>query len=306
MRPFFIFSSIALCLFHSCTNPVVNTESSPEPLNSKTVLSTVNRQLSQEFKDYWYAGVAEISSYELDQDRYGENRKGEAVFIYVTEPFDPIDQVKADQTQPSNQSVLKLNATRDFITGVYPYSLISSTFLPLDTEGNALKVATSIQEWCGHTYMQFNRRADQYDVQLFNYFQSEKNKEFKIADALLENQLPSQLRFDPEAMPVGKIEMIPSTEYLRLNHIETKVLPATAHLTKTDSTYVYKLNYESGRTMEYITAHEFPYIIQSWKEEFPSRGGISRTSATLKKTLRTPYWNKSSSKYETLRDSLQL
>lgn len=43
--------------------------------------------LSQEFKSYWYSNEAEITSYKLEQARYGEMRDGTAVLIYVTEPF---------------------------------------------------------------------------------------------------------------------------------------------------------------------------------------------------------------------------
>ena len=45
------------------------------------------KQLSQEFKGYWYAGKAEVSSYKLEQARYGEIREGNAVLVYVTEDF---------------------------------------------------------------------------------------------------------------------------------------------------------------------------------------------------------------------------
>ena len=55
---------------------------------------------NQQFKDYWYAGKAEITSYKLEQSRYGELRDGKAVLVYVTEPFLPKAQVKADQKNP--------------------------------------------------------------------------------------------------------------------------------------------------------------------------------------------------------------
>ena len=34
--------------------------------------------------EYWYAGEAEITSYELNQARYGEIHKGKAVTVFVT------------------------------------------------------------------------------------------------------------------------------------------------------------------------------------------------------------------------------
>ena len=70
------------------------------------------RNLSQEFKDYWFAGTAEISTYELSENRYGEIRNGKAALIYVTEEFVPQKQVKANQSNPNNKSVLKLNSVK--------------------------------------------------------------------------------------------------------------------------------------------------------------------------------------------------
>ncbi len=48
---------------------------------------TTQAQLSQAFKQHWFDGHAEISSYELTQSCYGEQRKGKAVLIFVTEDF---------------------------------------------------------------------------------------------------------------------------------------------------------------------------------------------------------------------------
>ena len=50
--------------------------------------------LSQEFKDYWYSGEAELTRYELEQARYGEIHRGDAVLIFVTEDFRTDKQVK--------------------------------------------------------------------------------------------------------------------------------------------------------------------------------------------------------------------
>ena len=76
--------------------------------------------LAEEFKKYWYNGTAEITSYKLEQARYGEIREGSAVMIYVTEPFLPEQQVKADNSHKTNIPVLKLNSTKNYITGIYP------------------------------------------------------------------------------------------------------------------------------------------------------------------------------------------
>ena len=104
------------------------------------------RPVSPEFKKYWYAGVAELTSYSLSQARYGELHDGHAVLVYVTEPFDPVGQVKADRPDSTSVSVLKLNRSKKFLTGIYPYSIMSSIFYPVADNQHALKLSTSVQE----------------------------------------------------------------------------------------------------------------------------------------------------------------
>ncbi|SCY03753.1 hypothetical protein SAMN05192588_0839 [Nonlabens sp. Hel1_33_55] len=301
---------IFVCFFmligcDSTGNETIAASNQPNALRND-VPDAANRSLSPEFKDYWYAGVAEISNYDLKITRYGEERDGNAVLIFVTEPFDALDQIKADKDKETNRSVLKLNATRDFYTGIYPYKIMSSTFLPLDKEENAIKVATSIQEWCGHTYMQLNNKGDKYDGVLYSYFQSEGNTEFTVENVMLENQIPNQLRIDPKLMPTGDIKIIPSTEYLRLTHNPTEALMATASLEMQDDQFIYSVIYNNGRKISYTLESTSPYKILSWYEEYPQRGSISTSTASLKKSLRTPYWNQNSNKYSVLRDSLGL
>jgi hypothetical protein len=309
MRFLFYFSILVLTLTSCDTASSTNEVDAEQNKNFDSVSyesNAASRDLSQEFKEYWYSGTAEISNYELKIDRYGEPRLGNAVFIFVTEPFDAEKQIKADQEVASNRSVFKLNATRDFYTGIYPYKIMSSTFLPLDKDENATKVATSIQEWCGHTFMQLNHRGDHYEGVLYSYFQSEGNESFTVDTALLENQIPLQLRLGPDQMPTGILQIIPSTEYLRLMHLKTEAQQATATLETSDAIYRYRIDYASGRMVEYVLEKEFPYQITSWKEEFNSSGSVSATNATLKKSLRTPYWTQNSNQYSSLRDSLSL
>ena len=88
--------SIAICtLIQSCKDKIIKNKKQLA-MYSETDENTVSKnELSREFKEYWYAGKAEITSYELEQARYGELRKGNAVLIYVTEPFLSEKQVKS-------------------------------------------------------------------------------------------------------------------------------------------------------------------------------------------------------------------
>lgn len=293
------------CLAISCDTTDTQETVATTATNRMETLEDIN--LSQEFKNYWYNGTAEISSYELSQSRYGELRNGKAVLVFVTEPFDKKDQIKADNASDDNRPVMKLNATRNFNTGIYPYSMMSSTFLPLDKKDNALKISSSIQEWCGHTYMQFNQQEANYKVQLNSYFQSEGNKEFTVENIMTENQIPLQLRLNPTEMPTGAMKVIPSAEYLRLKHIETKPYDVTASIREIEDGLLYSLRYtELDRMIAFKVQKEFPHKILAWMDRYNDGGQPQVSTGTLINTLNTAYWSQNSSEYEVLRDSLQL
>ena len=113
---------LSLFLF-SCNSSEEKKEFSENKRKNTKEKDVTYRNVSQEFKDYWYSGKAEITSYNLSQERYGEIRKGKAVNIFVSENFLPKEQVKADNVSKENISVLKLNQTKNFNTGIYPYSV---------------------------------------------------------------------------------------------------------------------------------------------------------------------------------------
>ncbi|GGD07405.1 hypothetical protein GCM10011368_06670 [Hyunsoonleella pacifica] len=258
--------------------------------------------LSQEFKDYWYAGKAEISSYKLEQARYGEIREGTAVLIYVTEDFLPEIQVKADYQNKSNIPVLKLNATKNFNTGIYPYSIMQSTFYPVANNQHALKVSSSMQEWCGHVYAQLNNK-EQFNIMSHSYFQAEADEQFKLNKTTLENELWAQLRINPKSLPTGNISVIPSFEYTRMKHVKIKAYQAEATLAENK----YTLNYKNlDRTLAINFNPKFPYDIISWEETFKSGGKLLTTKATKLKTITSPYWQKNDNASAILRDTLQL
>jgi len=273
---------------------------------TKAVDNVKIRLLSDEFKDYWYAGEAEITSYELEQARYGEIRKGHAVMIYVTEDFLPNVQVKANNQKSENISVLKLNATKKFNTGIYPYSIMQSTFYPISKEQHALKITSSIQEWCGQTYTQLNNR-ENFEINSHSYFEGEADKNFHLKKTFLENELWTQLRVNPKQLPIGSIEIIPSFEFISLKHVELKPYPANAELTSNS----YTINYpELERTLTINFNNTSPYEIISWTETVKSGFGnntkILITKATKLKTIKSPYWSKNRNRDSTLRETLKL
>ncbi|WNH09768.1 septum formation inhibitor Maf [Thalassobellus suaedae] len=265
-----------------------------------------NKKISKEFKDYWYANNAEITSYKLEQARYGEIRNGKAILIYVTEDFLPKKQVKADKNNTNNIAVLKLNAVKKFNTGMYPYSIMQSTFYPVSNNKHAIKVSSSIQEWCGHVYTQLNNK-EQFEIMSHSYFENEGDTSFKINKTILENELWTQLRIDPKSLPTGDLKIVPSFEYTRLRHIPIKAYKAVANLKNNTYSIAYQ---ELNRTISINFNTSFPYNILGWEESYKSgfgdRAKIMTTKATQIKTIKTAYWKKHDNKDVILRDTLQI
>ncbi len=283
---------------------VLNNEETKE----KTALP--KKQLSEDFKTYWYAGDAEITSYTLEQARYGEIRNGNSVLIYVTEPFLAGKQVKADRSNPDNIPVLKLNATKNYLTGIYPYSVMGSTFYPVYDNQHAIKTSLSIQEWCGHVYSQINNR-DTFEFTSHSYFEGEADQNLTLDKNMMENEIWTKIRINPNDLPIGKLKMIPSLEYIRLRHKEIKAYDANASLNSKDGITTYAINYpELKRTLNIDFSTDFPYTIEGWTEDFTSGFGPGAkqmtTKATKLKSLKTPYWGQNSNKDVILRDSLGL
>ena len=249
-------------------------------------------QKNPEFNNYWYSGKAEITSYKLSQIRYGEIHEGTAVNIFVTEDFLPEKQVKADKANKNNVPILKLNSTKNFTTGIYPYSLMTSTFSPIEINKNAIKISFSSQEWCGNTFVQLNNR-EAYQIQFYSYFESNADKKINLKKHILENDLWNQLRISPKNLPVGELQIIPSFEFLSLNHKEFKAFSAIASLEEQGAFLIYTINYPKlARTLSIKVTKDFPNTIESWEETFSSRGKILTTKAEKITAIQSAYWSK--------------
>ena len=261
-----------------------------------------NVSTSAEFKDYWYSGQGELSRYKLEQARYGEIHEGDAVLIFVTEDFRTDKQVKYEGGDRSNvESILKLNFTRKFFTGLYPYSMMSSIFTPVDQKKKTYKVTTSSQEWCGHTYAQLNLRKNKYQGRLHSYFQSEGDQEFSLEAALLEDEIWTKIRLNPLALPTGEIKIIPGSMFLRLKHHDHGVEKAVATLEELNDASLspnpvakYRVEYtDFPRILEIVFETSFPYAIVAWEEQTSAGFGNSAmltTRAVRTHTMNSAYW----------------
>lgn len=250
-------------------------------------------------ESYWDQGLAEITSYHLTQARYGELHKGSATLIFVKEPFSRTKHVKLDSPSEKDRvDVLKLNKIKKFNTGIYPYSMMTSVFSSMEnsSKGHALKITTSSQEWCGHTYTQCNYQNDEWEFQQYSYFESEGDDHFSLGDVYLEDELWNQIRIDPSKIPAGLDRMVPSTMYLRLSHIEPAAYNVRITLQDQGELQICQLEYQDlKRTLTIRFQKDFPHTIESWEESYPSAWDNSArqlvTKADLNKREMLDYWN---------------
>ena len=296
---------LCVLLTHSCAK---------KPSKEVSIKTPAPEQWAQRrntFGKYWHAGKAELSRYVLKQERYGEVHEGEAVLIFVTEPFLADKQVKHEHGELPSVPIIKLNHARRFYTGIYPYNVLTSVFSPEDsTHEIPIKVSSSIQEWCGHAYTQFNNRTEHWQMTQHSYFQDEADSQVELPIAQMEDHLFIRLRQDPKILPVGSFKMIPALHYLRFKHIKAQAYNAVGKLEEGEHKMMgslklptYTLRYpELGRELRIWFSDSFPYVIHAWEEK--QQGSELRTTAIRTKGIISDYWNHNKSSDQALREVL--
>lgn len=266
---------------------------------------------------YWTQGKAEINVYELSQNRYKDNHPGHAISIFVTEDFLTDKQVKNEYYQNKNSTwILKNIQLKKFTTGIYDYSLFSSVFTPVNRTNfpKSLKVSASSQEWCGTIYTQFNLNGRDYKAEQRSYFEKEGDVNTSIKNGILEDEVFTVLRMNPEFLPTGNFRIIPAANYVQLKHLKLKAYKAVgsvkAHMGdefQGDNLHEYRVEFpELQRTLKVVFENKAPYKIVGWLDSFPSAFDKKRrtTKATLKKQKMLPYWSQNSLKDVKLRKEL--
>ncbi len=258
------------------------------------ILGLVNlnaQRISEQFKAHWFDGNAEISSYSLNQSRYGEVRNGSAVLIYVTEDLLKKEQVKANRKSKTTIPVLKSNRTKKFLTGIYPYSIMISSFSALKSPQAIVKNSASIQEWCGQSYLQMNHKAKQLEIISHSYFEGEADQTFTLEENRTEDELWNLIRLRPQALPLGDLKLVSSLETSRLNHKKIEAYDAIATIEQKKNTTVYTINYpklERSLAIEFNSS--FPHTIEGWVEQTRGKGAAFTSTAKRIHTERRQYW----------------
>jgi hypothetical protein len=258
---------------------------------------------AQDFWAHWGDGKAELNGYALTQPRYGAPRAGRAVLVYVTEDFSDSLRVKADPGKhpPSDvHPVMKLNAVRDFPTGIYDYNVMTSTFLRVAPGWPLAKVSFSSQEWCGHVWHQIAPRGSRLAGLFHSYFDGEADGVDDLewpAGGVVEDALPILLRGWMGAyLRPGEsrtVPFLPSLLLARLRHQPlawTKATISRSAATRTVSVpagrfevSVYTVAVEGGRTLTFEVEAASPFRLVR-------QTGPEGEALALRGSTRLPYW----------------
>ncbi len=259
-----------------------------------------------DFDAYWYQGKAELSTYAVTQERYGEERPAEQVNIFVTEDFSRQKQVKLDDPAKAGDDrvpVLKMNSVRRFHTGIYDYSVMQSVFSPIDGTPT-LKITSTVQDWCGHVFTQFNLDKKEYRIRQFSYFEQEGDMDLRLPLTILEDDLWMHLRLHPDLIRMGRVQIVPATLYLRFRHKPFETHTATLAMDKGDRENTLRVTYEDiPRSLTIRFEPTSPYRILGWEE---TDNGKLMSKGQLKTVRLEPYWMQNSNKSNAMRDSLQV
>ncbi len=249
---------------------------------------------SSRFWQQWGDGKAELIGYDVITPRYGHLRSAEVAMIYVTEPFSRRTLIKDDSAQGDDRmDVLKVNVSEKFLTGVYPYSVMTSTFCPTDAiraeRFSPAKIALSAQEWCGHVYLGVWPDERAFALRGMSYFASEGDTDDRVEcpdNCLYEDALLVQLRELDGPFNNGRDwegSLVPALWRNRRSHQPLVAEPARITRRELDAN-VTRFQLEAGAFSKRFDVEKAgDKRIVAWQSSDGGRGRILRST-------RMPYW----------------
>jgi hypothetical protein len=196
--------------------------------------------------------------------------------------------------------VMKLNAVRDFQTGIYDYNVMTSAFARVAPGWSVAKVSFTGQEWCGHVFHQILPRGGRVIGTYHSYFEAEADggDDLPLPEGgVFEDVLPILLRgwIAPYLAPGESrtVPFLPSLLRVRLEHrrlawgraVISRSASATALSVPAGRFRVvtWTVAEEGGRTTTYQVESEPPYRIVRWAVD-------TGEEAVLRGSARLAYW----------------
>lgn len=261
------------------------------------------------FGAWWHDGKAELDGYRYTLTRYGQKRRGQAVAVYVTEPFSKSKSVKVDDASRNPRDTfdaLKLNLVRDFQTGIYDYDTMTSLFVR-SADFEPVKVSFTSTEWCGNVYEELHLDPGLVTQKLSSYFEDESatREERRPRGGLLEEELFVKLRGLNGAFLVSgesrTVPFLPGSFRRRLTHQPMRWTSARIErLAATRAVVVpagrfeataYSVKIENGAEGLFFIESRYPHRVVRWEWKPPVAGADEANDAgELTGSARLQYW----------------
>lgn len=262
-----------------------------------------------EFGSHWHDGRAEIDGYRFAVQRYGEPRTGQAVMVFVTEPFRAGTRVKADNPSRAPADVfeaLKLNLVRDFQAGIYDYSTMVSLFSRSDSF-EPVKLTFTSAEWCGNVYEELLIDPKRLQQRVFSYFEGETTSGTlpRPPGGVIEEELFVRLRgLRGEYLRPGAkctVPFLAGSFHRRLTHtpanwtraeIERPAAPVRVRVPAgVFVTRLYVVRVTDGREGRFHIETAYPHRIVKWTWSAARGAAVEASeSGELTGTQRVAYW----------------
>jgi hypothetical protein len=300
------------------------------PSTAAAVVPPYSPPAASPFESHWRDGKAELDGYRYTVIRYGEARAGQAILIYVTEPFSGASHVKVDDPRrnPADTfEALKLNVVRDFQTGIYDYNTMVSLFVR-SRDFSPVKLVLSAMEWCGSVYDEAIFEPRRITDTVHSYFEGESGT--RVLDGR-QGGVPEDALFillrslrGGEVLAPGTrraVSFLPSPFYRRLGHRElawsTAEIERLARGERVQvpagpfDCSVYVVRPADGRLGRYWIERAYPHRVIRWAwtppaqaQGFMGRDGCD--SGELAGSERLPYWQLNGTGKETYLRALGL
>ncbi len=234
----------------------------------------INQETNKTFTDYWKNGKTEITKYDLKEDSISV---GEGSLTFNIDYVNGVN--KSDSIQ-----VLHSDFRGKIQKENYDYSAMTSAYLPLNLtlRPHAMKVINSVQEPSGNSFIASSQIPKSYEIKVKNTFKEKTKEHFILERQHLEDELWTKIRMNPNDLPTGDIEIIPSFAYWQSVRKSPNIYEAKAELKEYVGTeftgkklQLYTLDYpDLKRNLSIVFEGDFPFEIVGWRRVSDGKVGV--------------------------------
>jgi hypothetical protein len=236
---------------------------------------------------YWNDGKAEFDIYDAKIVRYGQPRDTEVIHIFVREPFDARQFVKADKPdKPGVISVLKLNQIVRVPTGIYVYQQMHSNFWRVD-DARLIKFSLTSSDSCGNSFKLGTRNAlfGGWRYHFHTYWDGMAEGDERIgapANGYFYDELPMRVRTIDFSKNSGEFAIKLARTMIHSKKGSMEFKPAKVSFKAEGKQIVVNVAHADGAD-QFTLGAEFPHLMEAWKM---ADGGELK----LKHSLKIDYW----------------